>query len=482
MRNRRFAFGTGVFLLLVALGAGHTSSSDEETVFRTAEAFLEGRLDIPPAPDRGLNVAPGRNGKTYPYYPPGGALLVLPAATAAKALDAALPLGPYGRRAFVLLTLPPFLLAAFSVFLLRRGARPSAVLCFVFASFLLPYARTLHPLLPLALLLAFAWVRRDELSPLALGALFGTSLLLRFDAWIWWLGLLLVRRWNLAAAVRFALGATPFVLFLLLYNHLRFGNPFETGYSNLEGGFSAGFATPLRTGLYGLTLSPSRSLLLFAPLSVFGGYRLFRGGDRRARVVLLLTWLPPLLWYSKLTVWHGGPGWGPRYLLPGLTVATLGILYPRALDGLAPRVVVVFALAVNLLAVSAPADTHFDRVFESGATVDEAYLAWKHCPIVGQLRTLARLRWDRPEMPGGWAPGGGGHPWNQNLRYTVDVWPFYAWKLLGRTFPFLLWAGAGIAGLLLVMTSAAGYRVGHGGADGHSGAHIVRGKRASPLR
>ena len=453
-RSRTFAFAGGIFFLLVALASGHTSSTDEETIFRTAIAALEGRLDVPPASDRGLNISLGRDGKTYPYYPPGGFLTLLPWLAPAQVLGARL--GPYGLRAWALL-LPPLLVAVFAGWWTSRGATRGAVLLLVFATYLLPLARTLHPLVALALLLAVVWIRRDDLSPAGWGAAFGVATLLRFDGWIWLLGIFATRKWRIRDLAFVAAGGAPFALLLAAYNATRFGNPWTTGYSNLSGGFGAGFATPLEIGLRGLLLSPSRSIFIYAPLSVVAGGILWRETPaRRDRVALAATWLLPLLWYAKVTVWHGGPGWGPRYLLPGLTLAALGLGVP----GILRRDVVRFAasagLAMNLLAVLAAPDVHFDRVFEGGATIEEAYLDWRNFPPRGQLETLAELRWDRPELPsgsGGWADGGAGHPWVLNLRQSLDLWPVYAWKT-GRSGWFaLLWVASLAGGILLLASS-----------------------------
>jgi hypothetical protein len=74
---------------------------------------------------------------------------------------------------------------------------------------------------------------------------------------------------------------------------------------------------------YGLTLSPGKGLLVFAPpmLAAAGGLALWA---RRGRA---LAWLCAgslaayLVVYSFDAGWHGGASWGPRYLLPVLPLA-----------------------------------------------------------------------------------------------------------------------------------------------------------------
>ena len=77
-------------------------------------------------------------------------------------------------------------------------------------------------------------------------------------------------------------------------------------------------------GLYGLLLSPGKSLFLYAPpllLSLAGLPLLVRARGWRS-FVLVATPLVYLLVYGSKGVWHGG-GWGPRYLVPALPFLVL---------------------------------------------------------------------------------------------------------------------------------------------------------------
>ncbi len=172
----------------------------------------------------------------------------------------------------------------------------------------------------------------------------------------------------LAARARQALpavaGPTLAVAALAAYNLLRFGEATQTGYRPPG---DPGFTTPILDGLYGLLLTSSKSVLLFAPLvllvpwgvravwrlagdteraepsgtaasegwgsaqcrrgpAMAPGRRLPRclGGtatQRRRRLALGLlignaavTLVTTATWWS----WMGGWSWGPRLLLPGL--------------------------------------------------------------------------------------------------------------------------------------------------------------------
>ncbi|MDQ3927809.1 MAG: hypothetical protein M3328_01550, partial [Chloroflexota bacterium] len=74
------------------------------------------------------------------------------------------------------------------------------------------------------------------------------------------------------------------------------------------------------TALYGLTLSPGKGLLVFAPpvlAGLAGLYLLFWQRSAEALLIAVLA-LVFIFVYSLNPSWHGGATWGPRYLLPVL--------------------------------------------------------------------------------------------------------------------------------------------------------------------
>jgi len=120
---------------------------------------------------------------------------------------------------------------------------------------------------------------------------------------------------RLPAAMLFAVPAAAAILFLLWYNFLRFGNPFETGY-HFDAG--EGFNAPFFQGLYGLLLSPYRGVFWFTPLFVvsLASFIPFMRRHKPEGVLIAAASVTFIALYSKWWMWWGGFSWGPRFLVP----------------------------------------------------------------------------------------------------------------------------------------------------------------------
>lgn len=131
----------------------------------------------------------------------------------------------------------------------------------------------------------------------------------------------------LSYAVILSLAVGLCLLVIAMYNYMRFQTPFRSGYAQ-----TAGFWTPLWEGLYGLFLSPRKSLFLHAPILLLSvcSMPLFLKRHPREGVFLLALFVVPTLVFAKWMDWEGGLAWGPRYL-----VALVPLVMPFSAPGLA---------------------------------------------------------------------------------------------------------------------------------------------------
>lgn len=202
------------------------------------------------------------------------------------------------------------------------------------------------------------------------------------------LGLYLAHRalrdgWDSAGAagrrmdvLRFSAAAAFIGLTGVLYNYWLFNNAVGGAPFRMRDGVEAVgtgmFTGSLSVGLAGLTVSPSRGILIYSPIvlaAVYGAARAWRSpldSDRtpgpfgRADAVLLaryssLAALAILLTYSKFVIWWGGHGYGPRYLTDAMPflgpLFGLGLspIFGRTSRARAARIAVIAALTYSIV-------------------------------------------------------------------------------------------------------------------------------------
>lgn len=344
----------------ILLGNSRTTSGDGEAMLQVTRALAEqGRIELAPgilAPvetmlaDTKDTQIPytliGRHGQTYSKYGLGQSLAALPLYLLGMAWRAVTGTIHAPRSAALLLNSLLTAGTAGLLFILvhdlgySKRAGILVAIAFALCSPAWVYTHTFfsEPLVTFCLtgaalsIVRFGQRKQDHWLLLAGGAL-GLAVLTRINALaaLPAFGLYLVLTWRarhtprrviLRQALAALAGFSLFVAMTLLYNALRFGAPFDFGYH------TSNWQTPFWRGLYGLTLSPGKGLLWYAPIIVIGLLGLRPMARRWPREAWLCAGVPLgyLLLHSTYTYWEGGWSWGPRLLLPALPF----ILLPAA--------------------------------------------------------------------------------------------------------------------------------------------------------
>ena len=143
-------------------------------------------------------------------------------------------------------------------------------------------------------------------------------------------------RW-LATLISLGIGAAVPIGFLLLYNTLNFGGPFEVSTFNADtelwpqnAGLAADFATPLPVGLQGLLFygSDNQGIFLLSPVTLIAlaGLPAFFRHSRRGFALLMGLFVVYLLLFAKSTTFNPLTNDG-RYLTPFIGLLLVPLVF-----------------------------------------------------------------------------------------------------------------------------------------------------------
>jgi hypothetical protein len=184
-------------------------------------------------------------------------------------------------------------------------------------------------------------------------------------------------------ALHAAATSAPFAVLAMIYNYLCWSSPISTGYHPY---FETYWGEHPLVGLWGMFLSPGKSVFLYSPPLLLGAAalpRLWRD-HRRACLAVLATAGPVLAVYSRYKL-NGDYAWGPRFvvfLVPALALGFAVLLDAwlaepaRRLRRAVLALFVALGLAVQLLGNAFYWD-HFIRISMDART------AWLGSPNRG---------------------------------------------------------------------------------------------------
>ena len=200
---------------------------------------------------------------------------------------------------------------------------------FLYGSFVFIFSGTFfaHVLSACFLLLSYVQIKENKsffYSGLFLGLAILCDYSVAFIAFIW-IAQAFINEGKIKCVLLFALGLLPAAILLMGYNLITTGAPLdllynhsaEAGFANVE---NLGFSYPKRSALFGLTFSPYRGLLIYAPFLILCLVVLLKerayGKIKWCKNYLLLITIGYLLLISSHKVWWGGWSFGPRQLMP----------------------------------------------------------------------------------------------------------------------------------------------------------------------
>ena len=441
----------GLVLLLFGVyglsAGGHTYSSDEEGMLLTTRTILIDRTPILVVDEDKTGLIPAVAGRVD-GKPVGVSGLAQSAVMAPflgigelAALTVADEWGDYTIRLFVGLTNPLVTAAGVALFFLicveLGAARRSAIalsLVYALGTYAWPHAKTMFSepitatLLLAAALFAVRYGRRRGSASLrdaalvgafAALALFGRAtsglmipLVCAYVAWSAWVRGRFTGVVKAGAATA-AGAALPLVLFGAT-NWWRFGSPFDLGYQQVPLDF------PIVDGLYGLLLSPGKSVFLYAPAVAVGiAAAVLAPRERRREAALFLSMaFVNVVFFARFVHWHGDHSWGPRYLL--LSVPFFLLPAAALVDRVAWRRAVAVAGALGFVSALLGTAMYFNQYFAVAEQAIGLEMApdgptyWREMhfepswsPIVGHARLLDDvaangvdgIQGDLPEKP-----------------------------------------------------------------------------------
>lgn len=371
------------FGLYALFSAGRLRLPDEQEVYFQAQSLAErGELAVPQAVKLGVFFGKRgkRDGKPYAPYGPGTALFVLPHYLAARAAagvvlgEAATPAALFSLRSLLTCFATAFY-SALAVALLwlvcseigvppRRALLVTLALALgtvVFSYATVFFSEGVQTAFLLASLLALLRGRMT-LAGLALGAAVlckaPTIVLAPGFAALAYFG-----RYGQAPSLRRVLAlAWPVALacaFHLGWNTWRFESPLDFGYdwseTMPEGVKARGFSATYWRGLVGLTISPGKGLLFFAPPVLLGlaGLKGLYAQERSLALGVGLMAMASILFWPNFLGWDGGYCIGPRQVVPLIPFLVLPACF-ATLPSWSFKALTGIGLALQLLCVTTP--------------------------------------------------------------------------------------------------------------------------------
>lgn len=220
---------------------------------------------------------------------------------------------------------------------------------------------------------------------LALSILFRPTNILALPVWGWsvWR-----KEWKFLLSILIIAAG---VAAMALFNWLRFGSPLNFGYGNEK------FGSSIFKGLYGVFLSPGRSIFVYSPvllLAIPGAFLFFRE-QKVLTILCIITVMVHALMIASWHMWDGGVSWGSRLMTP--IVPVLGFLISPIIQRAYQKMwimaaVILLGLMGLTIQVAAllrtPTRVIVEQVASGAVPFEDTIYTARNCWLVLQLRGL----------------------------------------------------------------------------------------------
>ncbi len=402
-------------------------SSDEVSMYLTVESIVKhGTLALPPENTPNSTLV---NGKAYTWYEAGNIIAGIPLYLIGEVVKTFFPIPesmkeflPRAAVSYTNAFVGAWIALLFFIFCRKMGLSIRTALgmslALTFSTFLLPYYKLYlrEPTLTLCLLGGFMYLvlyQKEKITRYLYiaGSFLGFGILTKLVFAINLLPILIYLIWILFNSGKtFSETFKQTAIFLIpviligfvgsgIYNYLRFGDPFDTGYT---GGRS--FPIPFYVGMFGLLLSPGKGILWFAPIlfllpvCIKHFYKNFPAETYSIFGIFILN----LTLSSMYIAWGGDGSWGPRYLTPLLPLLLFPIaIYFTSLNAIFKKVffsLVIIGCLVQIGGVSIYAGAYlreigeypYQRHFDDPEFLAKAHFIPNYSPILGHWEMFAR--------------------------------------------------------------------------------------------
>lgn len=209
-----------------------------------------------------------------------------------------------------------------------------------------------------------------------------------------------INKKNWKKIIMFILPAMISLFIWFIYNYVRFGNIFNTGYRGI------GFGENIFKGLYLFLLSPGKSIFFYQPFIIFFifGLKKFYSTNKNAFIALFGMSVFHLIFYSMYSYQTGEWAWGSRFLYTILPFFVFSVIFFwRGTKTVFIKTLFCVSVAISLLIQFSSVYISYHRYYsfmnnKYGPNFTSlVYPRFDYSPLFGQWKLILHLGYKKNE-------------------------------------------------------------------------------------